>query len=80
MLTSLPQIKIGDNIYHSPENVLGSDDVKADSPGEQTLAIVSHRLKLSSALQINLSTDDIRECCLVIKAHLGVGVGVGRAR
>lgn len=34
ILISVPQIKIRDNIYCSPENVLGSDDVKADSPWE----------------------------------------------
>lgn len=34
ILTSMPQIKICDNIYCGPENVLGSDDVKADSPWE----------------------------------------------
>lgn len=34
ILTFMPQIKICDNIYYSTENVLGSDDVKADSSGE----------------------------------------------
>lgn len=30
ILTSMPQIKIGDNIYCRPENAVGSDDVKVD--------------------------------------------------
>lgn len=34
ILTSMPQIKICENIYCRLENVLGSDDVKADSPRE----------------------------------------------
>lgn len=34
ILTSMPQIKICDNIHCSPENVFGSDDVKADPSWE----------------------------------------------
>lgn len=30
ILASMPQMKIWDNIYCRPENVSGSDDVKAD--------------------------------------------------
>ena len=74
----MPQIKVCDNIYCSPENVLGVDDVKADSPSEYTLAVVSHGLKPSSSFQINLSIDDIRVRCRLIKAHLGWG-GEGTA-
>lgn len=32
ILTSTPQIEICDNIHCSPENVFGSDDVKASLP------------------------------------------------
>lgn len=34
ILTSMPQMKICDNIHCSPENVFGSDAVKADPPWE----------------------------------------------